>query len=80
MLTMYDINQVFVMYPEQPEMVTVSTLMKVERVLGDEPVAGGMRNQGVWMMNMPDTDGGAAPSLAMLEWVMGKSRLIILFF
>ena len=68
------------MYPERPEMVTVSTLMKVEGVLGDEPVAGGMRNREAWMMIMPDTDGGATPSLAMLKWVMGKSRLIILFF
>jgi CCR4-NOT transcriptional complex subunit CAF120 len=71
-LTMYEVKQVFAMYPERPEMINISTLMKVEGLLGDEAAAGGMRSREAWMMIMPEADPGASPSRGMLKWITGK--------
>jgi CCR4-NOT transcriptional complex subunit CAF120 len=70
-LTMRDITQAFSVYPERPEMINVSTLLKLEGLLGDESVAGGMRSREAWMMVMPETE-GKSPSGEMLKWVMGE--------
>jgi CCR4-NOT transcriptional complex subunit CAF120 len=70
-LTLRDITQVFAMYPERPEMMTVSTLMKLEGLLGDESAAGGMRSREAWMMVMPESD-DKSPSKTMLKWIMGE--------
>jgi CCR4-NOT transcriptional complex subunit CAF120 len=74
-LAMKEITQVFAMYPERPEMMSISTLMKVEGLLGDEAVAGGMRNREAWMMVMPATETGSTPAVGMLKWIMGTSML-----
>jgi CCR4-NOT transcriptional complex subunit CAF120 len=75
-LTMRDITQAFAVYPERPEMMTVSTLMKLEGLLGDEAAAGGMRSREAWIMVMPETD-GKMPSTEMLKWVMGEFKLFV---
>lgn len=76
MLSMREITQAFAMYPERPEMMSASTLMKVEGLLGDEAAAGGMKSRDAWMLIMPETEGGKSPSAEMLKWVIGTSMLI----
>jgi CCR4-NOT transcriptional complex subunit CAF120 len=78
-LTLRDITQAFAVYPERPEMMSVSTLMKLEGLLGDEPAAGGMRSREAWMMVMPETD-GKAPAAEMLKWVIGKFDCLLMSF
>jgi len=70
-LTMRDITQAFSVYPERPEMITVSTLLKLEGSLGGEKAAGGMKGREAWMMVMPETE-GRSPSGEMLKWVVGE--------
>jgi CCR4-NOT transcriptional complex subunit CAF120 len=70
-LTMREVTQAFSVYPERPEMINVSTLLKLEGLLGDESAAGGMKSRAAWMMVMPETE-GRSPSGEMLKWVMGE--------
>ena len=75
-LTMGQVTQAFAMYPERPELITRSTLMKVEGTLGDEHAAGGMRSREAWLLVMPETEGTGMQAADMLRWVIGKSYIL----
>ena len=72
-LSMREVTQVFAVYPERPELVNMSPLVKVEGLMGDEVAAGGMRSREAWLMFMPEVDGTTAgQATVMLKWVMGE--------
>lgn len=71
-LTMREITQAFSVYPEKPELITKSTLMKLEGLIGDEVSAGVMRNREAWMMVMPELEGGNTQTGEMLKWITGE--------
>lgn len=72
-LSMREVTQAFAVYPERPELINVSPLVKLEGLLGDEIAAGGMRSREAWIMFMPEVDGmTAGQATVMLKWIMGK--------
>lgn len=81
-LTMKNVTQAFAVYPERPELISRSTLIKVEGFFGDEEIAAGMKLKEGWLLLMPDLDtSGAATGAAgqnlqaseMLKWTVGES-------
>ncbi|KAJ8072371.1 hypothetical protein PM082_015930 [Marasmius tenuissimus] len=69
-LTMTDVAQAFAVYPERPELITRSTLIKLEGSLGAEEMAGGMRGREGWLLVMPQLEGSLSPAAEMLKWVI----------
>ncbi|KAG7089468.1 hypothetical protein E1B28_011153 [Marasmius oreades] len=69
-LTVNDITQAFAVYPERPELITRSTLIKLEGSLGAEELAGGMRGRQGWLLLMPQSEGNLSPAAEMLKWVI----------
>ncbi|TDL25788.1 hypothetical protein BD410DRAFT_826381 [Rickenella mellea] len=70
LLSMSDFTQVFAVYPERPELISRSTLIKLEGMMGDEEVAGGMKGREGWLLIMPETEAGKLGSLEMLKWLV----------
>ncbi|KAK0469710.1 uncharacterized protein EV420DRAFT_1661127, partial [Desarmillaria tabescens] len=68
-LTMTDITQAFAVYPERPELISRSTLIKVEGRIGMEDTAGGMRNREGWVLVMPELEPEMSQATEMLKWV-----------
>ena len=71
LLTMRDITQAFAVYPERPELISKSTLIKLEGLVGNEEMAMGMRNREGWLLVMPEIEGGSGQATEMLRWVVG---------
>lgn len=74
LLSVREVTQAFAVYPERPELITRSTLIKVEGLLGDEETAGGMKSREGWLLIMPELEGGLGQAAEMLKWVVGKHR------
>lgn len=79
-LTIYDITQAFSVYPERPEMISRSTLIKVEGSLSDEEGAGNMRGREAWVLVMPEAESSANGAtgrqgvMEMLKWIVGTCK------
>lgn len=71
LLTLKDMTQAFAVYPERPELINRSTLMKLEGLLGDEETAGGMRGREGWLLVMPELEAGNTQASEMLKWLVG---------
>ncbi|KAF7970072.1 hypothetical protein HWV62_25046 [Athelia sp. TMB] len=81
-LTLRNVTQAFAMYPERPEMMQRSTLMKLEGVFGPEAGAGAMKGREAWMMIMPEIpDGAGAGGVAgeLLRWAMAFHDAFLLY-
>lgn len=74
-LTMSDVTQAFAVYPERPELITRSTLIKLEGTLGDEDTAAAMKSREAWLLVMPELEGGLGQAAEMLKWVVGECLL-----
>lgn len=72
LLTLKDVTQAFAVYPERPELINRSTLMKLEGLLGDEETAGGMRGREGWLLVMPELEAGNTQASEMLKWLVGR--------
>ncbi len=59
-ITMGHVSQVFAVYPERPELITRSTLIKIEGFLGDDELAGEWRSREGWLLLMPEVETGKA--------------------
>jgi CCR4-NOT transcriptional complex subunit CAF120 len=75
-LSLHDVTQVFAVYPERPELITRSTLIKMEGRFGDEEAAAGMRRREGWLLMMPEVDPHKVGTLEMLKWVVGTPRVV----
>ena len=71
LLTLRDVSQAFAVYPERPQLINRSTLMKLEGLLGDEETAGGMRGREGWLLVMPELEAGNTQASEMLKWLVG---------
>ncbi|EPQ52802.1 hypothetical protein GLOTRDRAFT_140423 [Gloeophyllum trabeum ATCC 11539] len=69
-LTMQAVTQAFAVYPERPDLISRSTLIKLEGTLGEEEVAGGMKNRQAWLLVMPELEGGNVQAAEMLKWLI----------
>lgn len=86
-MTMLNVTQAFGVYPERPELISRSTLIKVEGTFGDDDIAANLRLREGWVLIMPDFE-GPEQSVEMLKWIIGEffeffthsSRLFIQLF
>ncbi|KAG6888430.1 hypothetical protein C0992_008510 [Termitomyces sp. T32_za158] len=70
LLSFKNVTQAFAVYPERPELISRSTLIKVEGTFGDEEMAGTMRDREGWLLVMPDSEAGVGQAEEMLKWVI----------
>lgn len=70
-LTMREVTQAFAVYPERPELISRSTLMKLEGYLGDEEIAANMRLREGWLLIMPELEGTNTRASEMLKFLIG---------
>ncbi|KAI1796860.1 hypothetical protein LXA43DRAFT_878536 [Ganoderma leucocontextum] len=70
LLTMRSVSQAFAVYPERPELISRSTLMKLEGQLGEEEVAGILKGREAWLLVMPELEGANTRASEMLRWLI----------
>ncbi|KAI6128981.1 hypothetical protein EDD16DRAFT_29450 [Pisolithus croceorrhizus] len=70
LLTLKEVSQAFAVYPERPELINRSTLMKLEGHLGEEEMAGSMRSRQGWLLVMPELEVGNTQPSEMLKWLV----------
>lgn len=72
-LSVSSVSQAFAVYPERPDLITRSTLVKIEGRLGREEGAGAIKGTEAWVLIMPEVESGqSAGPRKMLEWVVGE--------
>jgi CCR4-NOT transcriptional complex subunit CAF120 len=72
-LTLRNITQAFAVYPERPELINKSTLMKIEGSIGDEEVALSMRKREGWVLVMPELEAGVPQANETIRWLIGAT-------
>ena len=70
-LILRDVTQAFAVYPERPELINMSTLMKFEGTIGDEEVAMAMRKREGWILVMPELETGVPQANETILWLIG---------
>jgi CCR4-NOT transcriptional complex subunit CAF120 len=70
-MTVWDVTQAFGVYPERPEQISRSTLMKVEGTFGDDDIAANLRLREGWVLIMPEIEGNEQAK-DMLKWITGE--------
>jgi CCR4-NOT transcriptional complex subunit CAF120 len=70
-LTLRDVTQAFAVYPERPELINKSTLMKIEGTIGDEEVAMTMCKREGWILIMPELETGVPQANETIRWLIG---------
>ncbi len=70
LLTMRQVTQAFAVYPERPELISRSTLMKLEGQLGDEDMTGALKMREAWLLVMPELEGTNTRASEMLRWIV----------
>lgn len=71
LLTFHNVTQAFAVYPERPDLISRSTLIKLEGLIGDEETAGDMGRREGWLLIMPELEGGLGQAEEMLKWIVG---------
>ncbi|KAF5391519.1 hypothetical protein D9757_002450 [Collybiopsis confluens] len=81
LMVLNSVSQVFGVYPERPELISRSTLFKVEGTFSADPahsnttpkegdLAGNMRGREGWVLVMPQLEGGLSQAAEMLKWII----------
>ena len=77
-LTLQDVTQAFAVYPERPELINKSTLMKIEGKIGRDDAAMNMRGREGWVLVMPELEVGVPQANETIRWLIGtQSRLFL---
>ena len=71
MMTVLNVTQAFGVYPERTELISRSTLMKVEGTFSDDDMAANFRLREGWVLIMPELE-GAGQVVEMLKWIVGE--------
>ena len=77
-MTVLNVTQAFGVYPERPELISRSTLIKVEGTFGDDDMAANLRLREGWVLIMPEIAG--RQSVEMLKWIIGEFLNSLLHF
>ncbi|KAG6898735.1 hypothetical protein C0993_004785 [Termitomyces sp. T159_Od127] len=73
LLSMRDVTQAFAVYPERPELISRSTLIKMEGTFGEGEMSAAMRDREGWLLVMPELGGLDHGHMEdMLQWVIGS--------
>lgn len=70
-LTLGDVTQAFAVYPERPELINKSTLMKIEGKIGKDNAAMNMRDREGWVLVMPELEPGVPQANETIRWLIG---------
>ncbi|KAG6813944.1 hypothetical protein H0H92_005199 [Tricholoma furcatifolium] len=70
LLTFKDVSQAFAVYPERPELISRSTLIKLEGKFGEEELAAGMKAREGWMLVMPELEPSMGQAEGMMKWIV----------
>ncbi|KAG6864914.1 hypothetical protein C0993_008436 [Termitomyces sp. T159_Od127] len=71
LLSMRDVTQAFAVYPERPELISPSTLIKMEGTFGEGEMSAAMRDWEGWLLVMPEFGGPDHGHMEdMLQWVI----------
>jgi len=74
LLSLKNVTQAFAVYPERPELISRSTLIKVEGLLGDEEMAQSMKSREGWILIMPEIESSSGnQAMELLRWIIGES-------
>jgi CCR4-NOT transcriptional complex subunit CAF120 len=76
-LSVTAVKQAFAVYPERPELISRSTLMKLEGVIGEDDAAASMKGREGWVLVMPELEGGNTQASEMLKWLIGESTSVV---
>jgi CCR4-NOT transcriptional complex subunit CAF120 len=76
-LTLQVATQAFAVYPERPELINKSTLMKIEGMIGNEDAAMSMRGREGWILIMPELEAGVPQTTETIRWLIGR---VIFYF
>jgi CCR4-NOT transcriptional complex subunit CAF120 len=71
-LTFEAVTQAFAVYPEQPKLISSSTLFKLEGTYGDEETCANMKGREGCMLLMSDSAGVRGVSWEMQKWLIGE--------
>ena len=69
-MSVVDVSQAFGVYPERPELISRSTLIKVEGTFGNNDIAGNLKSREGWVLIMPELE-GTGQAAEMLRWIVG---------
>jgi len=72
LLTFFTVTQAFAVYPERPNLIIGSSLIKLEGTYGDEDMCASMKHREGWMLLLPDLEGARSVSGEMLKWSIGE--------
>ena len=75
LLTVHGVTQAFGVYPERPELINRSTLLKVEGTFGEDDMAATFKMREGWVLIMPELENNVGQAAEMLKWVVGKYEL-----
>ncbi|KAG1822449.1 uncharacterized protein BJ212DRAFT_1539526 [Suillus subaureus] len=70
LLTLREVSQAFAVYPERPELINRSMLMKLGGLIGDEEMVGMMKQREGWLLVMPELEAGNTQASKMLKWLV----------
>lgn len=70
LLTLQNVTQAFAVYPDRPELISKSTLIKVEGQFADDELVRDMKNREGWILVMPDTDKIQNQAGELLKWII----------
>jgi len=73
--TIYDITQAFIVYPENPDLIFRSTLLKLEgSVRSDDKALGCVSGREAWMAVIPESQQSKEKATLeeVLEWIIGN--------
>ena len=70
-MTVLNVTQAFGVYPERPELICRSTLMKVEGTFSDDEIAANLKLREGWVLIMPELE-GTGQAAEMLRWIIGQ--------
>ncbi|KAF8339564.1 uncharacterized protein EI90DRAFT_2253521 [Cantharellus anzutake] len=70
LLTITDVTYAFAVYPERVDLISMSTLIKIEGMIGPQDAANTMKNREGWLLIMPEFESDTPPPLEMLKWLV----------
>ncbi|KAM6504468.1 hypothetical protein JOM56_001411 [Amanita muscaria] len=76
LLTLQNVTQAFAVYPDRPELISKSTLIKVEGQFADDELVRDMKNREGWVLVMPDADKIQNQAGEMLKWIIGQLKVL----
>jgi len=70
-LTISDVTHAFAVYPERVDLINMSTLIKIEGLIGTQDAGNEMKNREGWLLIMLELEQEKVAPMEMLKWIVG---------